>query len=80
MQVNEAVSIAKHVRKALEMAGPYADVPYSQGQLCEALLAFHKIVGDEPVSREEHVKVIRQITAANARLAGYEKRGAAAQR
>jgi len=73
MDVTEAVKIAKHAARAIQLAGPYADVPYTQDQLCKALIAFVEHVGPNPVSHDEHVKVVRQLTAANARLAKWEK-------
>lgn len=74
MNLKEAVTLAQHVKKAREVAGMHMDVPYSQLQLVEALIAILDAVGTEPVTRDEHTRITRQLTAANARLAKYEKR------
>jgi hypothetical protein len=75
LTLSEAIAIAKHVKKAREIAGMHTDVPYSQIQLVDALATILTVCGDNPVSHEDHVHVTRQLTAANARLAKYEKPG-----
>lgn len=75
MILAEAIKIAKHVKKAREIAGMHTDVPYSQIQLVDALASLVDAVGDDPATHEDYVKLRRQLTAAEARLAKYgEKR------
>lgn len=73
MTLEEATLLALHVRKAKEVAGMYMSVPYSQLQLVDALIALVDVTGERPASRDEYNHIVRQLTAANARLAKWEK-------
>ena len=71
MTLVEAVALALHAKKAREIAGMYCDLPYSQVQMADALIAFVDHCGSLPVTKEEHTHTARQLTAALARLAKY---------
>ena len=71
MTLKEAIALALHVRRAREIAGMHTDVPYSQIQLVDALAVIVTAVGENPVTRDEHTKTARQLTAAYARLAKH---------
>lgn len=75
MKISEAIDIAKHLKKAILIAGEgNLQANYTEIQLVKALIAFYDATGDTPISNDDLTKVKRQLTAANARLARYEKR------
>lgn len=68
--VEQALAIAAHCAKALEIAGHWADVPYSQAQLCEVIATLKEVVDD---AAAQIATANRQVAAANARVARASK-------
>ena len=73
-ELQAALVLARDLKKKRDIAGAQVDYPYHKYQLADALIVLCQFVGwATPVSHEEHIKVVRQLTAATARLAKYEK-------
>ena len=77
IQFQRAVEIAAKCEQALRIAGQWADVPYSQAQLCEALAAYKVKLTEVQNETNAALKELQQKhNAALARLGKYEKRTA----
>jgi hypothetical protein len=75
MKISEAIDMARHLKRALIVAGEgNLSAPYTEIQMVKALIVYFDHTGHGiPASGEDLTRVKRQLTAANARLAKWEK-------